>query len=425
MSKILVISIPAWNNMSGSDTWTSLLKRLSVHEVANIYIDPVLPNSNIAHRYFNINESEVVKSVFTRSKETGREVESRDTSQDLSSDLKKEGKIKYLLNKSFRKPALYLREIAWKLGRWKSPALKEFLDDFHPDVVCFSIESYPYFNRINQFIIEYVPNARKIMYLWDDNFTYKQSKNILFKIERFFLRKKVSAMLNKADVVLSISQKMKKELKSELGIDSEVITKPIPGEIEYRKYLPSQPIRLLYTGKLIIGRYETLLLLAECIKVINSHKQKAILEIYTTTKLDQNKLDALNIENTSIVHGGVPQNEVVNLQKNADVLVFAESLSTTDLTARLSFSTKLTDYFAAGKCILAIGNSDLGPISYLREQNAALLASSKDEIFSIIDQIVNDPSIVEEKAFAAFECGRKNHNEEKILNRFGELILPN
>ena len=44
------------------------------------------------------------------------------------------------------------------------------------------------------------------------------------------------------------------------------------------------------------------------------------------------------------------------IQENADVVVFVESLEKEHrLVARLSFSTKLTDYFASGKCIFALG----------------------------------------------------------------------
>ena len=38
--------------------------------------------------------------------------------------------------------------------------------------------------------------------------------------------------------------------------------------------------------------------------------------------------------------------------------------------SRLSFSTKLTDYFASGKCIFAVGNEDTAPMEYLKNEDA-------------------------------------------------------
>ena len=52
----------------------------------------------------------------------------------------------------------------------------DFLEEFKPDILLFSIESYIYFNRINKYIIEKCKPSLVVGFLWDDNFTYKQSK---------------------------------------------------------------------------------------------------------------------------------------------------------------------------------------------------------------------------------------------------------
>lgn len=70
--KILVTSIPCWNQKTGSDTWPSILRFLNPTDVANIYIDAGIPDSPVASRYFNINESRVIKSIFKDIK-TGKE----------------------------------------------------------------------------------------------------------------------------------------------------------------------------------------------------------------------------------------------------------------------------------------------------------------------------------------------------------------
>ena len=151
MSKrILITSIPSWNQ-NGSNTWSSLFAVFDSSDVANIYIDPELPDSKVASRYFNIREHEVVKSVFNRNTKTGREVFLSDShvTKKVADEYKKDQKkVRYFLRHRWR-IFMWLRELAWKLGVWKSKELDNFITDYQPEVLAFAVENYPYFNRLN------------------------------------------------------------------------------------------------------------------------------------------------------------------------------------------------------------------------------------------------------------------------------------
>lgn len=424
--KILVTSIPCWNQKSGSDTWSSLLGFLDPSDLANIYVDAGVPDSPVAGRYFRIDENDVIKSIFGKVR-TGREVM---RSQNPADDVKGNGNPQTIYTRTFnfakrylRTPMLWARELLWKLGKWNSPELRRFIEDFKPDVLLYSIESYPYFNRINEFIIDRYQPKKVIAYLWDDNFTYKQSPHsFISKIERYFLRKQVKRLINKSTQVLSISPKMKQECDNEFGISSELITKPIFNSGEFTPCETGSPIKILYTGKLIIGRYGTLKKIAEQIKEINRSGKKFILDIYTTTNLTDKQKEGLNIAGCSSLHPPVPKNEVLKLQRDADILLFAESLSDRNLTARLSFSTKLTDYFSSGKCIWAVGHQDLGPIDYIKEEDAGFVSSSDVAIKEVLDSIGKNPSLISEYARKGYQCGRRNHDSADIKDRLSRIL---
>lgn len=83
--------------------------------------------------------------------------------------------------------------------------------------------------------------------------------------------------------------------------------------------------------------------------------------------------------------------------------------------ARLSFSTKITDYFSAGKCIFAIGPADIAPMDYFKREDAAICVNDKAQIERAINMLVSTPSIIDDYAEKALDCGRKNHSKEKIL----------
>ena len=74
MKKILISTIPAWNQTSGANTYSSMFSKLKNVEIANIYFRADMPDSEVAKRYFQILENEVIKSVFQHNRITGREV---------------------------------------------------------------------------------------------------------------------------------------------------------------------------------------------------------------------------------------------------------------------------------------------------------------------------------------------------------------
>ena len=129
-------------------------------------------------------------------------------------------------------------------------------------------------------------------------------------------------------------------------------------------------------------------------------------------------------DNGCTFHEAVPKQEVEAIQKNADVVVFAESLEKAHkYAARLSFSTKLTDYFKSGKCIFAIGDKAIAPIEYLKENDAAVIATDYKEIEEELKALIESPETIKRYGRNAFECGRRNHEESKVKKTFRDTFI--
>lgn len=417
--RVLITSIPCWNQKTGSNTLSSLFEGFDSDDLANIYIGYDLPDSNVCSRYFSIREWDVVRSVYNRKLKTGEEVRLQELNKGTTNVLDKSKQYARKRRRIF----LWMRELAWKIGKWESNELNAFLDDFNPEVLVFPIESYPYFNRLNEYIIQKCKPKKVIGYLWDDNFTYKQHPHsFLHKIERYFLRKQVRRLVGMCTNVLAISPKMKAECDAEFGIESIVLTKPVNQLNEFVEYTVQKPINVLYTGKLNIGRDQSLIHLVDILEKSEYTPSDLQINVYTNSNIASDLKSRLEISGFCHIHPPIPQSKVFELQKQADVLLFLESLTSNDLTARLSFSTKLTDYFAAGKCIWAVGNEDLGPISYLKYQSAGVVCCNDDEITNAIDLYMCSPNIIQKFASIAYECGVKNHNYNDILVKLTHII---
>ena len=420
-NRVLITSIPCWNQRSGANTYSSLFEDYGSENLANIYISPEFPDSNICSRYFNIREWQVVKSVFNRTIKTGEEINVQDRLFDNTRTKEFSRTTKF--SRKRKRLFLWLREVAWKLGKWKSRELDDFLADFNPDVLVFSIESYPYFNRLNEYIINKIKPRKVIGYLWDDNFTYKQFPNsIIFKLERYFLRKQVRNLINLCTDVLAISPKMKKECDAEFNIESILLTKPLR-KSDVSSYVPHSGIlRFLYTGALTIGRDSVILDLAEAINNINQTNDLISLDVYTMTPMSDHFIEKISKCKLCSLHSSIPQEKAFKLQENSDVLIFVESLDATNQIARLSFSTKITDYLSCKRCVLVIGQENNASVEYFMSQDAAIVCDDKNKLYDILTRIITTPSIISEYAHKAEKCGDENHSRDKILTKLNSII---
>ena len=418
--RILVFTVSSWNSRVGANSWATLLSKYDSSLIANICIRDEIPDSPVCSRYFNISESRVIKSIFKRKVRTGREIRVEDRIVD-NTDLA-EHKARYQKMKVKRRYSMLMaRELIWKIGRWRTKELNEFLDDFKPDIILHSMEGYIHLNRIIEYAIKRT-GARAVGYIWDDNFTYKQHNDLGYKIYRYFQRRSLVRLAKLTDEFLAISPYTKKEADSFFKIKSTVITKPLSKEPVVTEYDGQLPIRMVYTGNLLIGRDQSLVRLCRALKEVNSSYDKVCLDVYTQTVLPEEVLAELE-SSFCHIHKPIPQSEALQKQNEADVLLFLEDIDGKDAkVARLSFSTKITDYLSAGKCIFAIGNADTAPMQYFIENNAAIVCDSDEKILSGLQEILNDNHTLTEYAERASKAGKNNHDPEKIRELLFDAI---
>ncbi len=418
--RILVITVASWNSKVGSNTWASLLKNYDSENIANICIRDEIPDNKICSRYFAISENKVLKSIFKRSIKTGKEI-MPEYANDNADDLNAHNERYQKMQKNRRYSLLLARELVWKLGSWKTRELDEFLDNFKPDVILHSMEGYIHLNDIVKYAIKRT-GAKAVGYIWDDNFTYKQSNKLGFKFYRFFQRRSLKKLAKVTSRFFAISDMTKEEADKFFNIDCTILTKPLSAQpsVDYSEL--KMPITAVYTGNLMIGRDKTLARIVRAANSINSDSVKIKFEIYTKTNLSDEIKEVLNC-NYCTLHDPVPQNEVLKIQRKSDMLIFAEDIDGIYAkSARLSFSTKITDYLSSGKCIFAVGCKETAPMQYFIKNDAAVIATNDSEIKEQLKAVTDKPSLLVDYAEKASAVGIKNHSEDKIFNDFDSVI---
>lgn len=417
--RILVVSVNAWNSNIGN-TWPFLLDIYDSNNIACIYSRDEIPDSTSCSRYFNISENRVLKSVFNRNIKTGKEINIE--SCDVSAKDIVEHKERYQkMRKKRRYSLLFARELVWKLGKWKTAELNKFIDDFKPDIVLYAMTTNIYHCKMIEYAIKRT-GAKAVGYIWDDTFTYKQSDEIGYKVYRFFQRIALKRIAKMTDRFFAISDMTKKEADEFFGIDSVILTKPLyrTPVVDYSDF--KAPIKAVYTGNLYIGRDKSLMRIIKAAEKINRDGIKIRFDIYTNTELSEETKNQLNCDYCE-VHGAVSQEEVFEIQRKSDLMLFVEDIDGPDAkVARLSFSTKITDYLSSGKCIFAVGHKETAPMQYLINNEAAVFADNDKDIEEKLNLLVNNPELLVNYANNASDIGIKNHSEENILKTFDNVI---
>lgn len=426
LPKVLVCFVMPWNDNGSQHSLAEIFSRWDKDKLALVYARAELPNTQYCDRFFRINENAMVKSVFNRKVKTSSVVHNSDKAVIDSEAQELEKEKKRYRNTSKRRNwfMVYARELVWKFGKWKTAELKKFIDDFDPDIVFIPLDSKVYMTRIGRFVAQYTKKP-VVCYVTDDTVTFKYA----FAQPVDLFRKNISVrnnarLIKGSEKVFVMAPKAKAELDELYGVDCSILTKPVDfSGLSFEEKSVNKPLKMIYTGLLSIGREKSLCQIAKAVARINKNGEKIRFEIYSS---DTPKRRNRKVLSSGGVHfcGNVSREAVNKLQKEADITVFAESLSYYYKSkARLSFSTKLTDYFASSSCIFALGLEDIAPMEYLKSNDAALTVNRYEDIEEKLRLLCDNPELVREYGRKAFDCGRKNHNKDKILSDFEEEML--
>ena len=421
-NKVLIVSRGVWDDGGTSSTLTNIFSNYPSEQLSQIYIETKKPNTNHCSSFFQISEFSLLRKIYKWKTRTGHRVNSVYV-QDEEVARKEAETMQYVRgHRSF----LYtiLREFLWHLNGWKSKELKAFINEENPDVIWLTGSPLILMNRLSQYLVK-VAKKPYCIYEMDDVYSYRNCGNNPLKyIYRFFLRKRVKSLIKGASQVFVISPKMKKEFDGIFGINSCVLTKGIDfSNRHFVPYNPEDPIKMVYMGQLIYDRISSIVMLVKALDVINAKKDRILLNIFTGTQIPESIKDTITKNGSVCFCDPVPYSQVDGIITQSDVVLYVESLNPKFKNiARLSFSTKLTDYFAGGKCLFAIGPEDIAPIEYLKEKDAAIVVSNNGELVEKLEYLVS-PNVISEYAEKSYRCGERNHNKRNIDDMLFSMFI--
>ncbi|MBQ6676462.1 MAG: hypothetical protein IJM71_00280 [Clostridia bacterium] len=426
MVKVLVISRGPWSSDNNTgNTLNNLFSGFDDAEIHNLYFREEKPGKNPCKSIFRISEKQLVKSIRSR-KPCGAAVEKAEAGDDGA---KKEKAIYDAGKKMNLYTPWLIREWIWSLGKWKRGPLDGYVDGIAPDLIFMPVFGCWYPHKVLRYISR-LPGAEKakiILFHGDDNYTLKQYRfSPVFWIFRLILRKWVRRSVKIADVNCCISDLQKEEYEKAFGREFVLLRKKgdFSGEPKLKASFNS-PLKLVYTGNVSTGRWETLEMIARSLDTINADGVRAGLHVYTGNPLTEKMKRAFDSPSL-VFHGSAPSEQMGPIQEDADILVHVESFTMKHkLRVRQSFSTKIVDYLGKGRCILAAGPADVASLKYFLDNGAAFTATDKKTFKDRIGELVSmTPEELNAYAEKAWDVGRTLHGEDadSVKSIYREMI---
>lgn len=413
--RLLVISNTPWDDNNSFGNSFSNIFGGGYYEIANIYCQAGAPMTKVASRFFQISEKDIIRKAVGKQNFSGREVFcKKDASakfvEATELSTKEVGLMKFAKLKRWQ-ILFWGRDFIWAFNRWKSDALKRFILDFKPDVIVQAVYPSSYINEIGIYAQE-LTGVPMVGNMSDDDYTYHQFHlSPLWWMDRMIKRKYVKRSIERQKILYVIVEKARRVFDDIFGEKCKILYKGAEFK-EMPSHTLGTPLKLVYTGNIGSGRWKSLAEVARVLKKINNSGEKAHLYISSPSPANRQILEALNIKGASDFLGCISLKEKTALQRSADIVLNVEAFNLSErYSSWLSFSTKIVDYFEAGKCMVTIGWKGLGPIEYLKANEAGLVITDSKEIeIQLTHLIDNAETLVPMYAKKCWECGKRNHD---------------
>ena len=415
---LFVSASPIQKEISIGNTFLNLFAEQENITLASVYTRGGVPDAAISQA-FCITDAMLLKNLL-RKTPVGKTVPCGTTEERTAPPAQDSSKLARFMKHSRLSVFFWAQDLLWRVGRWKSPELQKFVEDFRPDIVFTVLSDSPFLNRLILHIVN-CSGVKLALYAWDNNYSCTRFSLSPFRwirqaCNRVSMRKVAAA----ADMFYVISEVQKRDYEKAFQKPCKVLTKCADfSEPPQFKTVYNAPLQMVFTGNLGLNRWKSLSYIVDALKTVNQNGVKAQLNIYSATPLTAKMQKALQAEGSVRFMGSVSAKEIPQIQANADVLVHVEAMDLKNrLAVRQSFSTKLVDYFKAARPIFAVGPRDVASVSCLVDHNAAMVASNAKEVKEKLTQLTENPSLCAEYAQKAWQFGAQNFEQRVVQPSF-------
>jgi glycosyltransferase involved in cell wall biosynthesis len=258
--------------------------------------------------------------------------------------------------------------------------LYEECENFKPDIIYSMLSSIEMMKLVlhlsNRLKVPVVPH-------FVDDWPSTHSRNFPFAplflpIQTWLLRK----IIHRSPVILTICNAMSVEYKRRYKKETHSFMNCVDVSILHRKpplLDDNKCIRFAYIGGLHLNRWKSLMDIAISLEKIRNEGMNVELVVFAPSIDINSYSDILNSIPVVKIGGTLPSEKVIESLYQFNVLVHIESFDRQNrLFTKFSISTKIPQYMASGKPILAYGPEEVASCNYIKENDCGLIVGKQN-----------------------------------------------
>lgn len=300
------------------------------------------------------------------------------------------------------------RNALWKLARWNTPRLWEWVDDFAPDVIFFASGDYSFAYDIALAMADHTGKPLVVLCV-DDFYLYNRNEHTaLGRLTHRMFMKTVRKTMDRAAELYVISESMKREYGKLFGKPCRVLHTPAA-----RKEVPSrEQTQLSYIGNLGLKRHAQIIRMGRALKNLHEPGCPRWIDVYSGER-DPEILKHLTEENGIRFHGLISPAQVLEVMGRSMAVIHTESFDADTVPiVRFSVSTKIAESLMYGPCLIAFGPGGIASVDYLKEHDAAFVIDDPDRLEDGLRRILTDEALRQRTVENARALARRNHDAD-------------
>ncbi len=423
--KILIIShnpINETDNMG--KTIGNLFSEFSKSELCQLYFREQNTEAKNCDSFFCISDDRMIRSILNAKYNTGRKINNhyQIKKEECKSDNKKQNIFQYGRRRTGN--IYLLRNLLWKIGKWDTKELKEWLEKEKPTSIFFVAGDYTFaFDIAIKISKDY--NIPIYIFFSDEFYRKEISKKTLgARIYKSIYRKKFKRTIMYAKEYFCISEAMEEFYEEEFTKRGIVLmnTTNIESENEIRK--TSKKI-IRYIGNLGYDRWKNIISIGNVVKKINDkyEKEKLIFEVYSGEK-NRKITDKLKSTEGIAYKGYIEATEVKKKILESDILIHTEDFNKENIQkVKYSVSTKIPDYLASGRLLIAYGPEEIESNEYIKRNEAGIVVNSEKELEIVLENILSGEIDTKSIINNAINLVEKNHRSKVVYDKLNKYLI--
>ena len=374
------------------------------------------PDAYYCDQYFQISDRQALNALLHRDSVGGEVLLTDDEAEIISAQKRK---------KSVRNALTMLgRNAIWKTKVWQKNGFWNWIDTFAPDIVLLQAGDCAFMYDLAVETAKHT-NAKLAIYnsegYYYKDFDYFRGTGLAHTVYPLFkrqLKKSLEKAYAMAGCVFYICDELKEAYAKDFSGYAETIF--TGSEIRYaEKAKKNDNFTTVYLGNLGLKRHESLMDIAQTLQEISKN---LYVDVYGKATSEE-VANALNTCCGIRYHGMVPYEKVKEILRDSDLLLHVESFDPFyQEDVKFGFSTKIADSLSSGNCFLLYAPEHFACFQYLKNNDAAYTASSKQEMEMILRNLVDDPKARARYRENALTLAEKNHRTEKNNEKFQSVL---